>query len=109
MVGHTGDFEATVKAVETVDKCVGKIKAAVEQVGGFLIVTSDHGNAETMLLDDETSINTAHSINPVPFVLFGADVSLHSGRLADIAPTLLELLGIEQPETMTGQSLVQRN
>ncbi|MCL2408152.1 MAG: 2,3-bisphosphoglycerate-independent phosphoglycerate mutase [Oscillospiraceae bacterium] len=108
MVGHTGDFAATVKAVETVDTCVGKIKNAVDQVGGLLIVTSDHGNAETMLLDDGMSINTAHSMNPVPFIISGTYAALHPGRLADIAPTLLELLGLEQPETMTGQSLIMK-
>ncbi|MCL2402233.1 MAG: 2,3-bisphosphoglycerate-independent phosphoglycerate mutase, partial [Oscillospiraceae bacterium] len=108
MVGHTGDFDATVKAVEVVDTCVGKVQDAVTQMGGFLIVTSDHGNAETMLLDDGTSINTAHSINPVPFILSGADVNLHPGRLADIAPTLLDLLGLDKLEVMTGQSLITK-
>jgi len=107
MVGHTGDFDATVKAVEVVDQCAGKIRDAVRRAGGILIVTSDHGNAETMVLDGGTSPNTAHSTNRVPFILCGADVQLKPGRLCDIAPTILELLGIDKPGVMTGQSLIR--
>ena len=107
MVGHTGDFAAAVRAVEAVDECIGRVKAAVRQAGGVLVVTADHGNAEAMLLSDGKSRNTAHSMNPVPFIVFGADVRLRSGgRLCDIAPTLLELLGIKKPDVMTGQSLI---
>jgi 2,3-bisphosphoglycerate-independent phosphoglycerate mutase len=106
MVGHTGIYEAAYKAVETVDKCVGVIKKAVDEVGGYLIVTSDHGNAEIMIADDGVSHHTAHSTFPVPFILCGADVKLKKGKLADISPTILELLKLEKPEVMTGESLI---
>ena len=108
MVGHTGDYEATVKAVETVDKCVGKVWDAARQAGAVLIVTSDHGNAETMLAEDDNSRHTAHTTNLVPFIVSGADVKLRSGRLADISPTMLDLMGLEKPAAMTGQSLIIR-
>jgi len=106
MVGHTGIYEAAVKAVETVDSCVGQIKKAVEQVNGCLVITADHGNAEMMLAEDGVSRCTAHSTFPVPFIVAGADITLKSGKLADIAPTLLSLLGIEKPDIMTGESLI---
>ena len=106
MVGHTGIYDAAFKAVETVDKCVGKIVEAVKQMDAYLVVTSDHGNAEIMLAEDGVSPQTAHSTNPVPFILFGADVKLKPGRLADIAPTLLELLKLKKPESITGESLI---
>jgi len=109
MVGHTGDYAAAVKAVETVDACVGKVKSAVEQIGGYLIVTSDHGNAEVMLQKDGISRHTAHSTNAVPFIISGADVTLKPGRLADIAPTILDLMGLEKPKLMSGNSLISRN
>jgi len=109
MVGHTGDYEAALKAVRTVDECVGKIKDAVERTGGILIVTSDHGNAEEMLQEDGISRHTAHSLSPVPFIVFGIDVKLRQGRLADITPTLLDLLKLDKPELMTGESLIIRN
>jgi len=108
MVGHTGDYNATLIAVETVDACVGKVKSAVEQVSGCLIVTADHGNAEVMLQDDGIHKHTAHSTNLVPFIVFGEDVKLRPGRLADIAPTMLDLLRIEKPAIMTGESLIER-
>jgi len=106
MVGHTGIYDAAVTAVETVDECVGKIKDAVKKVDGYLVVTSDHGNAETMIAEDGVSRYTAHTINPVPFIVSGADVKLKPGRLADIAPTLLELLDLTKPSEMTGESLI---
>ena len=106
MVGHTGDYEAAVKAVQTVDECIGKIRDAVLKMGGYLIVTADHGNAEKMLSEDGVHHHTAHTTNPVPFIISGADISLRPGRLADIAPTLLELLEIEKPESMTGETLI---
>ncbi|MCL2426428.1 MAG: 2,3-bisphosphoglycerate-independent phosphoglycerate mutase [Oscillospiraceae bacterium] len=108
MVGHTGIYDAAVKAVETVDKCVGEIKEAVSKMGGYLIVTSDHGNAETMIAEDGVSRYTAHTTNPVPFIVCGADVKLKPGKLADIAPTLLELLEVNKPSEMTGESLITR-
>jgi len=106
MVGHTGDYNAAFKAVQTVDECVGKVKDAVEQTGGILVVTADHGNAEIMLAEDGVSPYTAHSIFPVPFIVSGADVKLRPGRLADIAPTLLDLLDLKKPSVMTGESLI---
>jgi 2,3-bisphosphoglycerate-independent phosphoglycerate mutase len=108
MVGHTGFFGAAVKAVETVDACVGEVIAATAKMGGISIVTADHGNAEEMLDADGVSAQTAHSTYPVPFILVGADVHLRPGKLADIAPTILELMGIEKPPQMTGMSLIVR-
>jgi 2,3-bisphosphoglycerate-independent phosphoglycerate mutase len=113
MVGHTGDFEAARKAVETVDTCLGRLAEAVEAQGGALIITADHGNAE-MMLDPETGQpHTAHTTNRVPVMLVGgkeagrnAPLALNDGRLADVAPTLLELLGLPQPKEMTGHTLI---
>ena len=106
MVGHTGVIEAAVKAVETVDECLGRVVEAVHGTGGACIVTADHGNADEML-EEDGSPDTAHSLNPVPFVvtLDGARLD-GEGILADVAPTVLALLGIEQPEEMTGRSLL---
>ena len=106
MVGHTGDIPAAVKAVETVDACLGDVIAAVHESGGACIVTADHGNADNML-EPDGSPNTAHSTNPVPFVITVEGVSLAEGRLADVAPTALALLGIEQPAAMMGRSLIE--
>ena len=108
MVGHTGDFKAAVKAVETVDACVGAVVDATSAMGGISIVTADHGNAEVLVDTDGKTPHTAHSTNPVPFILVGADVTLRPGRLADIAPTILDLMGIEKPKDMTGESLIVR-
>jgi 2,3-bisphosphoglycerate-independent phosphoglycerate mutase len=106
MVGHTGVIEAAVKAVETVDECLGRVVEAVHAIGGACIVTADHGNCDHMLNDDG-SVNTAHSLNPVPFVVTSGASGLDGeGILADVAPTALELLGIEQPAAMTGRSLL---
>jgi 2,3-bisphosphoglycerate-independent phosphoglycerate mutase len=106
MVGHTGVIEAAVKAVETVDECLGRIIEAVHAKGGACIVTADHGNADEML-EEDGSPDTAHSLNPVPFIVTAGAASLDGeGILADVAPTALELLGIEQPEQMTGRSLL---
>lgn len=105
MVGHTGIMEAAIKAVETVDACVGKIVGAVCKMGGTTIITADHGNADCMV-DKDGEPHTAHTTNPVPLIICGADVKLKSGRLADIAPTMLELMGIRKPEKMTGESLI---
>ena len=105
MVGHTGTMAATIKAVETVDTCVGRITAAVSQMGGTTFVTADHGNADRML-DDNGELHTAHTTNPVPLIISGADVKLRPGRLADITPTMLELMGIRKPAKMTGESLI---
>ena len=106
MVGHTGVIEAAVKAVETVDECLGRVVEAVHESGGACIVTADHGNCDEML-EEDGSPDTAHSLNPVPFLvtLDGARLD-GEGILADVAPTALALLGIEQPEEMTGRSLL---
>ena len=105
MVGHTGILPAAVKAVETVDACVGRIAEATHSMGGVIIVTADHGNAECMVSEDGQP-HTAHTTRKVPLIICGAEVKLKSGRLADIAPTMLTLMGIEKPEEMTGESLV---
>ena len=109
MVGHTGILEAAIKAVETVDTCVGKAVDAIKEVNGQLFICADHGNAE-QLVDYETGAPfTAHTTNPVPFILVNADPSYklrENGCLADIIPTLIELMGMEQPAEMTGKSLL---
>ena len=106
MVGHTGVMEAAVKAVETVDSCMGLIMAEVaKHPDTVLVVTADHGNADCMF-DENGKVNTAHTTNPVPFALCKAGVSLKDGKLADIAPTILEVMGLEQPKEMTGESLI---
>ena len=106
MVGHTGVFEAAVKAVETVDECVGRTVDAIREMGGIALITADHGNAEQMLQEDGKSPFTAHTTNLVPFCIVGAGVKLRDGRLADIAPTMLDLMGLEKPVEMTGESLI---
>ena len=105
MVGHTGSFDAAVKAVEAVDSCVAQVVAATTEMGGVALITADHGNAEQML-DAEGKPFTAHTTNPVPFCIVGADVRLRDGRLADIAPTMLDLMGLNQPEEMDGKTLI---
>jgi 2,3-bisphosphoglycerate-independent phosphoglycerate mutase len=107
MVGHTGVIEAAVRAIETVDRCLGEIVSAVHESGGACFITADHGNADHML-EDDGSPNTAHSLNPVPVIVTVPGLELRSGGiLADVAPTLLEVLGIDQPEAMTGRSLIE--
>ena len=107
MVGHTGVFEAAVKAVETVDQCVGRMVAKIQELGGAALITADHGNADQMW-DEEGKPFTAHTTNPVPFVAVGtgAKALRDGGRLADIAPTMLEVLGLPQPQEMDGRSLL---
>jgi 2,3-bisphosphoglycerate-independent phosphoglycerate mutase len=105
MVGHTGDIPAAAKAIETVDACLGDVVATVHESGGACIVTADHGNADNML-EPDGSPNTAHSTNPVPFIVTVEGVTVAGGRLADVAPTALGLLGVDRPEAMTGHSLV---
>jgi 2,3-bisphosphoglycerate-independent phosphoglycerate mutase len=107
MVGHTGVIEAAVEAVETVDRCLGEVVEAVHASGGACLITADHGNADHML-EPDGSPNTAHSLNPVPVIVTVPELALRSGGvLADVAPTILELLGIEQPAEMTGESLIE--
>ncbi|HEY5045307.1 MAG TPA: 2,3-bisphosphoglycerate-independent phosphoglycerate mutase [Solirubrobacteraceae bacterium] len=109
MVGHTGVIAAAVKAVETVDGCLGEVVAAVHEAGGVCVVTADHGNADHML-EPDGSPNTAHSMNEVPLIVTVAGLELRTsgGILADVAPTVLELLEMPQPEEMTGRSLIER-
>ena len=113
MVGHTGVIDAVVKAVSFVDECVGRIVETIRAVGGHLLVTADHGNAETMYDYEEDHPHTAHTTNPVPLMLLSPtytaeNTELEEGRLCDLAPTMLALAGIEQPAEMTGHSLLKR-
>ncbi len=108
MVGHTGVFDAVVKALETVDTCLGKVIDKLVEKGGYALVTSDHGNSEDLIDEETGNPITAHTTNPVPLVVVGAgNVKLaEDGKLCDIAPTLLALLGLEKPEEMTGKNLI---
>lgn len=107
MVGHTGVFDAAVKAVEAVDECVGKVVEAATEMGGAVIITADHGNADCMVGEDGNPF-TPHTTNPVPFCVVGYDCQLRDGgRLADIAPTMLKILNLPQPDEMTGESLIK--
>lgn len=110
MVGHTGSLKAAIKAVETVDKCVGKLVEAIQAIGGVAIVTADHGNCERMVELSTNEAHTYHTTNPVSLFVIGNGYYLQSprGKLADVAPTVLDLLDIEQPSEMTGNSLVDR-
>ena len=109
MVGHTGSIPAVIRACETADRCLGRVVERVGELGGVCVVTADHGNAERMLEDDGVSPHTAHTTNPVPLVLTDPTAELRrGGELADLAPTVLDLLGIRQPHEMTGRSLVNR-
>jgi 2,3-bisphosphoglycerate-independent phosphoglycerate mutase len=108
MVGHTGVIPAAVEAVEAVDACLGDVVAAVEKGGGACVITADHGNCDHML-EPDGSPNTAHSLNPVPLIVTVSGLELRErGILADVAPTVLDLLGMEQPTAMTGRSLIAR-
>ena len=109
MVGHTGDLGAAIKAVEAVDACLGRLMEAVKKAGGVLFVTADHGNAEQMFDAASGQKHTQHTLNRVPALLFNAPAAVRSladGKLADVAPTLLELIGVPQPAEMTGKSML---
>jgi 2,3-bisphosphoglycerate-independent phosphoglycerate mutase len=106
MVGHTGDIPAVVRAVETTDACLGRVVEAVERAGGVSLVIADHGNAETLLQEDG-SPHTAHTTNPVPAILTDPEERLRDGELADVAPTILTLLGVDPPSVMKGKELVE--
>ena len=109
MVGHTGSLDAAIKAVEAIDECVGKIVKAVEKVNGVLLITADHGNAEQMIDYKTGEPHTAHTTNPVPLILVGMeDIKLKEGKLADLAPTMLDIMGLAKPEEMTGESLIEK-
>ncbi len=106
MVGHTGSIPAAVKAVETVDECLGEVVEAIERAGGVALVTADHGNAEQMLEPDGESLHTAHTTNPVPLIVTDPEAVLRdTGELGDLAPTVLGFMGLRQPLQMTGKSL----
>ena len=108
MVGHTGDLEAAIKACEAVDQGLGRVLAALETAGGAMIVTADHGNCDVMIDPETGGPHTAHTLNPVPVVVYGAaeGAQLDSGRLADLAPTVLYLMGLPKPDEMTGKCLL---
>lgn len=110
MVGHTGDLNAAIKACEAVDRGLGQAVSALERAGGAMIVTADHGNCETMVDPETGGPHTAHTINLVPMAIIGAQkgATLRNGRLADLAPTVLDLMGLEKPAEMTGESLIRR-
>ncbi|MEG0238423.1 MAG: 2,3-bisphosphoglycerate-independent phosphoglycerate mutase [Clostridium sp.] len=112
MVGHTGVIEAAAKAVEAVDECVGKLVDKLNSVGGYAIITADHGNAELMIDPETKKVITAHSTNPVPFILTGEEFRnaklSEDGRLSDIAPTILDMMHLDKPEEMTGHSLINK-
>ncbi|RDI41709.1 2,3-bisphosphoglycerate-independent phosphoglycerate mutase [Aquicella lusitana] len=109
MVGHTGNFEATVKAIETIDQCLGKIIKTLREAGGEAIITADHGNAEQMFDYKTNQPHTAHTADPVPFIYVGrpAEIVKYDGKLSDIAPTLLYLMGLRKPSEMTGESIIK--
>ena len=111
MVGHTGVLEAAIKAIEAVDECVGRAVEAIKEVDGVMFVCADHGNAEMNINYETKEPWTAHTTNPVPFILYNYDPAYtlrEGGKLCDIVPTLLEVMGMEQPAEMTGQSLLVR-
>ena len=110
MVGHTGVIPAVVQAVETADRCLGRVVDRVAELGGVALITADHGNAEELLAADGVSPQTAHTTNLVPLIVTAAGSALRDGgELADLAPTVLGLLGIEPPAVMTGRDLVVRD
>ncbi len=107
MVGHTGSLEAAIKAIETVDECVGRVVEAAQNTQGVLLITADHGNAEQMVDYKTGEPHTAHTTNPVPLILIGMEnAKLKEGKLADLAPTMLEIMGLEKPQEMTGESII---
>ncbi len=109
MVGHTGIQDAAIKAIETIDECVGKVVQAVREKEGVILITADHGNSEQMIDYKTGEPHTAHTTNPVPLILVGMDnVNLKEGKLADLAPTMLDIMGLDKPEEMTGESLIVR-
>jgi len=107
MVGHTGVMEAAVKAVEAVDECLGKVYEKIKEVDGVMIVIADHGNCEEMI-DDDGNVVTSHTTNKVPCIITKEGLTLHHGKLGDVAPTILDLLNIEKPKEMTGISLIEK-
>jgi 2,3-bisphosphoglycerate-independent phosphoglycerate mutase len=108
MVGHTGNLAATIQAIEAVDACVGRVVRAMQQIGGEVVITADHGNAECMQDHANRQPHTQHTTNLVPFLYVGRPARLaETGALSDIAPTLLSMMGVPQPAEMTGRALVE--
>lgn len=108
MVGHTGNLAATIQALEEIDKCIGRVVDAIIKTDSVLIITADHGNCEKMVDYETGEPFTAHTTNPVPIVLVNYDAAISEGVLADIAPTMLDIIGLDKPEEMTGHSLIKR-
>ena len=110
MVGHTGNIEAAIKALEAIDECVSRVVKAINEVGGILLITADHGNSEQMIDYKTGEPYTAHTTNPVPLAIVGIpnNKKIKEGRLADLAPTMLDLMGLEKPNEMTGESLIEK-
>ena len=109
MVGHTGNLEAAIKAIETIDECVGRVINAIDKVKGTLLITADHGNSEQMIDYKTGEPHTAHTTNPVPLILYGMEnVTLNTGKLADLAPTMLDIMDLPKPQEMTGESIIVR-
>jgi 2,3-bisphosphoglycerate-independent phosphoglycerate mutase len=111
MVGHTGILSAAVAAVDTIDLCLGRLRAAIEKAGGVMLLTADHGNVEMMQDPGTHEPHTAHTTLDVPVLVLGAPKGMHlvDGRLADVAPTMLALMGLDQPAAMTGRSLLVKD
>ena len=107
MVGHTGVLDAAIKAVEVMNECLEKIYNKLEELGGTMLLTADHGNCEVML-DENNNVVTSHTTNLVPCIVTREGIKLHSGKLGDVAPTILDLMGLQKPEEMTGISLIER-
>ena len=108
MVGHSGNLNATISALETIDTCIERITEAIKAVDGILLITADHGNAEQMINYETGEPETAHTTNPVPIVLVNYNANIDNGTLEDLAPTMLDIMGLEKPEEMTGRSLIIR-
>ena len=108
MVGHTGNLEAAIKAIEVLDKCIHEIYKAIKKIGGQMIITADHGNAEVMMDTKNQQKHTQHTVNKVPFVYVGREIKSikNGGQLSDIAPTILDLMNLPKPSEMTGKTLI---
>ena len=105
MVGHSGMLEPTIKAIEAVDECLGEVVDKILEMDGYAIITADHGNSDQVLTDDDQP-TTTHTTNPVPVIVTKEGVTLRNRSIRDLAPTLLDLLNVEQPSDMTGESLI---
>lgn len=107
MVGHSGNLAAAIKAIETLDTCIGRVVNAMQSIGGEVIITADHGNAETMFDVENNQPHTQHTLNKVPLIYIGRNATLSAnGALSDLAPTLLTMMGVAQPSEMTGKNII---